>query len=91
MIASFHTGFRGSRGRGRNYVGPLGETDTDNGKISGALATAVLAHWNAWFAALVTEGATPVVASYVHADAHTIDAVQIKTHCGSQRRRLRRS
>jgi hypothetical protein len=91
-LVSFHTARRGSRGRGRAYIGPIVEGIQAGGLLTGTVEADTLTAWAAWHAALEsgTPSITPVIASYVHADEHTITSLRVNTKVASQRRRLDR-
>jgi hypothetical protein len=88
-VVSLHTPQRGSQGRGRVYVGPMGETQVSNGLVASASITTMLAGWAAFISDLA--GGSPpaelVVASYKHATQHPVTSHRIDTVCGTQRRR----
>jgi hypothetical protein len=89
-IASFQTGVRGPRGRGRMYLGPTGEAQVANGVLASATRAAMLAGWEGF----ISDGGSfsptvkLVVASYVHTDANDVTTVRIDNVVGTQRRRL---
>lgn len=87
IVISLKTTQRGSRGRGRCFIGPIGETVTQGGKILTADATTIAGIWNGWANALVTAGSQLVVASYLHADAHNVSSLRCDIPLGVQRRR----
>ena len=88
-VVSLHTTLRGSKGRGRCYVGPMGETQVTNGHVASASQTTMGAAWIAFLAAL--KAGSPVcelvIASYKHASDQEVIAVRIDDVCGTQRRR----
>ena len=92
VVLSEHTAQRGSRGRGRVFIGPITEGVQNGGLITGTLQTDTLNHWASWHAELRAGSPSidPVVASYTHADSHTIVGLRVNTKVGSQRRRLDR-
>lgn len=88
-VVSLHTTQRGSRGRGRQYVGPMGETQVTNGLVASGSLSTMLAAWSAFATALkagspVTE---LVIASYKHASFQEVTNFRIDSVCGTQRRR----
>ena len=89
QVVSFHTTQRGSRGRGRLYCGPVGETQVNDGSMNSTTNATTLGGWQAFITGI--SGGTPstnlVVASYVHADAHDVTSIRVDTVCGTQRRR----
>lgn len=87
VVVSFKSNQRGPRGRGRMYLGPIGEGSTGDGHYGDE--TALTDAWQDFFVALA---ATPsnislVVASYVHAEANGITSVAVKDLLGTMRRR----
>jgi len=89
-ILSLHTTQRGPRGRGRVYLGPIGESVQNSGVLDAPTTAAMLTGWQAIHSYLAGLPApmTPVVASYVHADAHDVSGIRVDNFVGSQRRRL---
>lgn len=88
-VVSLHTTLRGSKGRGRMFVGPMGETQTNNGHVASASATTMGPAWLAFMSGL--KAGSPVcelvIASYKHASFQEVVAVRIDDVCGTQRRR----
>jgi len=89
LVMSFHTDQRGARGRGRMYIGPVREEAVGNGLFDGTVTGNAAVAWVNFHEALraATVPLDPVVASYVHADAHSITSVRADTVAGIQRRR----
>jgi hypothetical protein len=89
-VVSFATTQRGPRGRGRVYVGPITESQQDGGFLETTALTEMLTGWGQWHAAMRAGSPSidPVVASYVHADAHSIVSIRVDFVVGTQRRRL---
>ena len=89
QVLSLHTNQRGSRGRGRMFIGPVGETQVNDGSMSAGTNATTLSAWGAFITAI--SGGSPatdlVVASYLHADAHDVQTIRVDTVCGMQRRR----
>lgn len=89
-LISIATGVRGSRGRGRVYVGPVCEDKMANGFLGSAVVALVQAAWNQFATDLDDALDTPVhfgVASYVHADFHPSVAIRCEGALATQRRR----
>lgn len=88
-VLSMHTSQRGPRGRGRLYIGPLGEAVQSNGLLNGGAKTTALAAWNDSVAPLAASPSTAsyAVASYVHADVHGVSSFSMRNPTGTQRRR----
>jgi len=88
-VVSLKSTQRGSRGRGRMYVGPVGETQVTDGNLAGTSQSNMLTAWGAFVNSL--NSGTPsiqlVIASYKHADAHDVTNIRVDTVCGTQRRR----
>lgn len=90
---AFHTARRGPRGRGRIFIGPIAESEQEDGLMnSTATAIAVAENWVTLHAAMraADPSIDPVVASYAHADANSITSVRCNFKLASQRRRLDR-
>jgi hypothetical protein len=91
-VVSLHTTQVGARGRGRVYIGPLGETQVVNDQMDPTVQSSMLAGWGNFINDL--NAGTPstqlVVASYKHADAHDVTTVRVDNYVGVQRRRIDR-
>jgi len=86
LVASWHTAQRGPRGRGRTYFGPISENAQSGG--SGAWSgPAVASDLMDFVSSLAGDGAELVVASYVHAEAHTVTSATNDGALRTQRRR----
>lgn len=89
-VVSIKTGQRGSRGRGRVYVGPMGETQVNNGRVVTTSVTNMQSGWAAFASAL--QSGTPEmslgIASYKHADFNPFTSIRIDPVVGTQRRRV---
>jgi hypothetical protein len=88
-VLSLHTPQRGPRGRGRLYLGPVGEASQDAGILSTGERSSTLLGWQEVNDLLA---ASPVaaslgVASYVHAEVNGVTSMSIRPQYGSQRRR----
>jgi hypothetical protein len=93
QVISLHTDQRGPRGRGRLYLGPITEDNTNHGVLVSAVVNAIAAAWVDFANALI---AAPVatalgVASYVHSDWHQVGTITSSVNVGTQVRRLRRT
>jgi hypothetical protein len=88
-VVSLHTGQRGSRGRGRVYVGPMGETQIDNGTVVATSQANMLSAWGSFVNDInvASPSVQLVVASYKYADAHDVTNIRIDKVLGTQRRR----
>lgn len=84
-VLSLHTAQRGSRGRGRLFLGPLPESRLSNGLIVDP--TAIVTAWGTFFSGMSGDGIVPGVASYVHADFHVLTSHRIDLVPGQVRRR----
>jgi len=89
-VMSIRTHQRGPRGRGRQYIGPIGEDKQHDGSIETASKTAMRTGWLEIFTALETGSPSclPGVASYTHADFNELSQFFIDDKCGTQRRRM---
>jgi hypothetical protein len=86
-VLSLRTIQRGARGRGRLYMGPVGETDIDAGLLDSNKVDDVLAAWDQVEASLASNSMSLGVASYVHADVHGVSSISMRSQAGTQRRR----
>jgi hypothetical protein len=88
-LMSFTSGQRGPRGRGRSYIGPVGEGNTDNGVTTGTANAALVDAWNTFLQALFdTDDAWVLtVASYTHSDHHPAEVITFENTIATQRRR----
>lgn len=87
-IVSLKTAVRGPRGRGRVFVGPLGEGAQNAGKLIGTFLTDGAGIWSDFAEALVGEDCALAVASYKHSTSATVTSTQVRNYIGTQRRRL---
>jgi len=89
-LVSLHTAQRGSRGRGRVYLGPITEGKQADGTLVAASQIQTLDAWAAWQENMLS--ATPSielgVASYTHADFHPVTSIRVDSIIATQRRRL---
>lgn len=88
-VLSFHTAQRGPRGRGRMYLGPIGEGIQAGGILSGSVGINCAAAWQDVDTELGTSSINGglVVASYVHAEAGAVTSISMRPQVGTQRRR----
>lgn len=88
-VLSLHTPQRGPRGRGRLYIGPVGESEIDSGIISAGVRTAMVGAWSDWQDDLAASSiaASLGVASYVHSEVNGVTSVSMRAQAGTQRRR----
>lgn len=88
-VLSLRTDQRGPQGRGRLYLGPMGEGVQSAGVLSPTVVSAMATAWETFRTNLGT--LTPplpwVVASYKHAVARDILSVTMDSLVGTQRRR----
>lgn len=87
-VVSLGTGLRGPANRGRQFIGPLCENNTQNGFVDSGTVSTLADNWETFIEALDTSSHNLVVASYTHADAHDVLTIQAKAECATQRRRL---
>jgi hypothetical protein len=89
-IVSMRTAQRGPRGRGRQYVGPIVETVQNDGSLDGTIRANMLTAWED-FQSNLEAGDPPLslcIASYKHADFHSVTNITVDPIVGTQRRRL---
>lgn len=88
-VMSFRTERRGPQGRGRMYLGPVGEGDISDGRIDSGTLTATVQGWKDFNDELVASpvNAAMVVASYKHSAAYTVTSMSMRTAAGTMRRR----
>lgn len=87
-VLKFKSNFRGPSGRGRIFIGPLGEGSMADGKWVGEGVADVLEAWENFNDALNTEAFTMCVASYTNEVAHVITNISANLELATQRRRL---
>ena len=88
-VLSLSTGTRGPQGRGRNYIGPIVESQADQGFLNETTRQQLTEDWTDFMTALAT-GSTPVtlvVASYTHEVARSVTSGVFRSVLGTQRRR----
>lgn len=88
-VLSFRTNQRGPRGRGRIYIGPLGENDVEDGLVSSTIRNGTVTAWqdfNTSLAASSTAGSL-CVASYTHATASGVTSIGMRLPMGTVRHR----
>jgi len=88
-VLSFHTPQRGPRGRGRLYIGPIGEGVQAGGVLTGTNALDMVGAWQdvATDLAASSIAASLGVASYVHAEVNGVTSISMRPQIGTQRRR----
>jgi len=88
-VLSLHTPQRGPRGRGRLYLGPVGESAIDSGTVVSGTRTDCVAGWNDVDDALAASSITASlgVASYVHSEVNGVTSKSMRIPAGTQRRR----
>jgi len=91
VVISMRTLQRGPRGRGRVYLGPVGESAQTNGIISPSIASTMGGAWESFRTHLISQSPSLVlvVASYKHGDTHEVTACTADALGGIQRRRQR--
>lgn len=88
-VVSFHTDVRGPQGRGRMYLGPVGESVVNAGNISFTTLASIRDAWDTFITDTVAaDDVLLVVATYTHADAATVRSATVKQLTGTQRRRM---
>lgn len=86
-VLSLRTNQRGSRGRGRMFLGPIAEASSENGIVNSGQLNTMVGAWDTFREDMLGDGRPLVVASYVHADQHAVTGVSMSSVCGTQRRR----
>lgn len=86
-VVSFSTSQRGPSGRGRIFLGPTGEDNTDGGDLINPAADCTDA-WEDLRAAFDSAGIALHVASYLHANSHVVEHCTARPYVATQRRRL---
>lgn len=86
-LIDLSTDQRGPRGRGRVFLGPIGESVQDSGALNnpGDVSQGWMDSIANWAGGNVGQ---LVVASYVHADSHDVVLASCRSRYGSQRRRM---
>ena len=84
-VVSLKTGARGPQARGRIYLGPVAESQTQNGAVPNA--DDMTDAWQEIRTDLVAADVTLVVASYVHSVSRTVTSCNVKPFLRTQRRR----
>lgn len=87
-VVSLHTAVRGSRGRGRVFVGPITEVVQDNGLIVSPYVSEMNTAWGLFVAGMSVSACPLVIASYVHSDQNLVLSLHTDPGIGTQRRRL---
>jgi hypothetical protein len=88
-VLSILTTQRGPRGRGRMFLGPMGEAAASEGLVDGGKRAEAVAGWNE-FQAEISGLATPMdmgVASYVYAEFNPVNHFAMRQPVGTLRRR----
>jgi hypothetical protein len=88
-VLSMRTSERGSRGRGRLFLGPVGEADADAGLMSAGIPAGTVTAWNAVAEELADDplNISFGVASYVHSEIAGVQTFSMRRAFGTQRRR----
>lgn len=87
-IMSIKTGTRGPQGRGRLFLGPIGEPTQNGGRAVGDGIDHLNTAWGDFVTSLFTDGVLFGMASYTHAQFHGVESILAKPYIGTQRRRL---
>jgi len=88
-VVSHYTAQRGSRGRGRSFLGPVAEDAQANGVLDATGKGLMQTAWGAFRAAVAGAGSDLVVASYQHADANLVTSETVQGYIATQRRRAK--
>jgi len=88
-VLSMHTPQRGPRGRGRMYLGPVGEGVIVSGLIDESVVNSCTSAWESFRAQIAATDITGSlgVASYVHEEVNGVTSVSMRRVTGTQRRR----
>jgi len=88
-VLSLHSPQRGPRGRGRLYIGPIGEAAQANGLVGSGNVSGMLSAWSAFETSLAASSISGSlgVASYVHSEVNGVTSLSMRPQCGTQRRR----
>lgn len=88
-ILSLQTTTRGPKGRGRLFMGPIGEGANEGGYLDLPTRNDWVSEWAAFAGRLDagTPSLTLVVASYVHSEAYVVSNLVGRLKLGTQRRR----
>jgi hypothetical protein len=86
-VVSLKTAQRGPQGRGRQYVGPVGEANQDGGELDPDNRADLQTAWLDFTGGLESHDMGLVVASYVHAAAYPVVGIHVDNLLGTQRRR----
>lgn len=88
-VLSLHTLTRGPRGRGRLYIGPVGEANIDAGLLTPSPAgiANILAAWDDVETSLAGDAISLGVASYTHSEVNGVSSISMRPQAGTQRRR----
>lgn len=88
-VVSFKTTQRGSRGRGRMFIGPITEDKQGGGVINNTAQGHMALGWGDFINNIQTQSVpgTMVIASYVHQDAHDVTTVRVDNLLGTVRGR----
>jgi hypothetical protein len=86
---SFRTLTRGPKGRGRIYMGPCGEGDIADGKVSVSIRDEVVEAWQDFDSNLAASSSAGSlgVASYTHAVVDGVTSISMRLPCATMRRR----
>jgi len=88
-LVGLQTAVRGSRGRGRVYLGPAAEDAQANGILDATGKGVCQTAWTQFLSASTTAGNLMVVASYEHATAELVTTATVRNYMATQRRRAR--
>lgn len=88
-IVSLHTALRGSRGRGRVYIGPAAEDAQADGILNSTGKALCQTAWNTFKLEVGLNGSPLYVASYAHSTAQIVETCTVQNYIATQRRRAK--
>jgi len=89
-VVSFKTAERGRRARGRAFIGPVAESELQNGLLNDTTRAAMVTGWTTFQTNLISHDTEHVVASYTDRTALTILQYSIRRPAGTLRMRHNR-
>lgn len=88
LVVTAQTGLRGRRHRGRTFLPPFCEGNSDaNGNPTAAATAGLQVQWNGFLADAITAVMFPVVASYRFADENHVTGYVVRSKWATRRKR----